>query len=62
MSMFSNSDQELNEKFYPSLNSNLENINKLTKKYNIKKDKKIIIFAPGAAFGPSKMWPVDKFV
>ena len=24
-------------------------------------EKKIIIFAPGAAFGPSKMWPVEKF-
>ena len=23
--------------------------------------KKIVIFAPGAAFGPSKMWPVNKF-
>ena len=62
ISMFSDQKIELEEKFYPKLNKDTSNIKKLIKKYNLSLDKKIIIFAPGAAFGPSKMWPVDKFI
>jgi heptosyltransferase-2 len=61
VSMFSKKQEVLNEKYYPSLKSDLENIKILSKKYKLNLDKKIIIFAPGAAFGPSKMWPVEKF-
>ena len=61
VSMFSKKQEVLNEKYYPSLKSDLENIKILSKKYKLNLDKKIIIFAPGAAFGPSKMWPVDRF-
>ena len=38
-----------------------KNIKILSGKYKLDLKKKIIIFAPGAAFGPSKMWPVEKF-
>ena len=61
VSMFSKKEEVLNEKYYPSLKSDLENIKILSKKYKLNLDKKIIIFAPGAAFGPSKMWPVERF-
>ena len=61
VSMFSKKQEVLNEKYYPSLKSDLENIKILSKKYKLNLDKKIIIFAPGAAFGPSKMWPVERF-
>ena len=59
--MYSDNNEELSENYYPSLDSNSENIKNLSEKYDLKKDKKVIIFAPGAAFGPSKMWPVNKF-
>ena len=61
VSMFSDKNEELDEKYYPSLKPDHENIKNLTKKYNLKTNKKIVIFAPGAAYGPSKMWPIDKF-
>ena len=61
ISMYSDNNEELSENYYPSLDSNSENIKNLSEKYDLKKDKKVIIFAPGAAFGPSKMWPVNKF-
>ena len=61
ISMYSDNNEELSENYYPSLDSNSENIKNLSEKYDLKKDEKVIIFAPGAAFGPSKMWPVNKF-
>ena len=61
ISMYSDNNEKLSENYYPSLDSNSENIKNLSEKYDLKKDKKVIIFAPGAAFGPSKMWPVNKF-
>lgn len=61
ISMYSDKNEELSGNYYPSLDSNSENIKNLSEKYDLKKDKKVIIFAPGAAFGPSKMWPVNKF-
>jgi len=61
VSMFSKKEEVLDEKYYPSLQSDPENIKILFDKYKLNLDKKIIIFAPGAAFGPSKMWPVEKF-
>ena len=61
VSMFSNKEEALNEKYYPSLQSDSKNIKKLSDKYQLDLEKKIIIFAPGAAFGPSKMWPMEKF-
>jgi heptosyltransferase-2 len=61
VSMFSKKEEVLDEKYYPSLQSDPENIKILSDKYKLNLDKKIIIFAPGAAFGPSKMWPVEKF-
>jgi heptosyltransferase-2 len=61
VSMFSNKEEALNEKYYPSLQSDSKNIKKLFDKYQLNLEKKIIIFAPGAAFGPSKMWPMEKF-
>ena len=61
VSMFSKKEEVLDEKYYPSLQSDPENIEILSDKYKLNLDKKIIIFAPGAAFGPSKMWPVEKF-
>jgi len=61
ISMFSDKKEELDEKYYPSLKPDHENIKNLTEKYNLNTSKKIVIFAPGAAYGPSKMWPVEKF-
>ena len=61
ISMYSDNNEKLSENYYPSLDSNSENIKNLSEKYDLKKDEKVIIFAPGAAFGPSKMWPVNKF-
>ena len=61
VSMFSKKEEVLDEKYYPSLKSDPENIKILSEKYKLNLDKKIIIFAPGAAFGPSKMWPAEKF-
>ena len=61
VSMFSKKEEVLDEKYYPSLQSDPENIKILSDKYKLNLDKKIIIFAPGAAFGPSKMWPVERF-
>ncbi len=61
VSMYSKKEEELNEKYYPSLKLDPENIKLLSDKYKLNLSKKIIIFAPGAAFGPSKMWPVEKF-
>ena len=60
-SMFTKKEEVLDEKYYPSLKSDPEKIKILSSKYKIDLEKKIIIFAPGAAFGPSKMWPVEKF-
>ena len=60
-SMFTKKEEVLDEKYYPSLKSDPEKIKILFSKYKIDLEKKIIIFAPGAAFGPSKMWPVEKF-
>ncbi len=60
VSMFSEK-EELDEKYYPSLETNTKNLEALKSKHVINLDKKIVIFAPGAAFGPSKMWPIDKF-
>ena len=60
VSMFSEK-EELDEKYYPSLQKNTKNLEFLLSKHKINFDKKIVIFAPGAAFGPSKMWPVNKF-
>ena len=62
VSMFSDKKIDLEEKFFPVLKKNTSNIKRLTKKYNLNLNKKIIVFAPGAAFGPSKMWPVNKFI
>jgi heptosyltransferase-2 len=59
--MFTKKEEVLDEKYYPSLKSDPEKIKILSSKYKIDLEKKIIIFAPGAAFGPSKMWPVEKF-
>jgi len=61
VSMFTKKEEVLDEKYYPSLKSDPEKIKILSGKYKIDLKKKIIIFAPGAAFGPSKMWPVEKF-
>tara|TARA_X000000368_G_scaffold418300_1_gene417475 strand:- start:100 stop:1089 length:990 start_codon:yes stop_codon:yes gene_type:complete len=61
VSMFTKKEEVLDEKYYPSLKSDPEKIKILSDKYKIDLEKKIIIFAPGAAFGPSKMWPVEKF-
>ena len=61
VSMFSKKEEVLDKKYYPSLQSDPENMKILSDKYKLNLDKKIIIFAPGAAFGPSKMWPVEKF-
>ena len=61
VSMFSKKEEVLDEKYYPSLQPDPENIKILSDKYKLNLDRKIIIFAPGAAFGPSKMWPVEKF-
>ena len=61
VSMFTKKEEVLDEKYYPSLKSDPEKIKILSGKYKIDSEKKIIIFAPGAAFGPSKMWPVEKF-
>ena len=61
VSMFTKKEEALDEKYYPSLKSDHENIKILSGKYKLDLEKKIIIFAPGAAFGPSKMWPVEKF-
>ena len=61
ISMFSKKEENLDEKYYPSLKSNPDNIKILNDKYKLDPERKIVIFAPGAAFGPSKMWPVEKF-
>ena len=61
VSMFSKKEEALDEKYFPSLKSDSKNIKILFEKYKLNLEKKIIIFAPGAAFGPSKMWPVEKF-
>jgi len=61
VSMFSKKEETLDEKYFPSLQSDSKNIKILFEKYKLNFEKKIIIFAPGAAFGPSKMWPVEKF-
>tara|TARA_B100001778_G_C18522365_1_gene599495 strand:- start:182 stop:1165 length:984 start_codon:yes stop_codon:yes gene_type:complete len=61
VSMFSKKEEVLDEKYYPVLKSDPENIKVLTKKYKLNLEKKVVIFAPGAAFGPSKMWPVERF-
>ena len=61
VSMFSKKEETLNEKYFPSLQSDAKNTKILFEKYKLNLEKKIIIFAPGAAFGPSKMWPVEKF-
>ena len=61
VSMFTKKEEALDEKYYPSLESDPKNIKILSGKYKLDLKKKIIIFAPGAAFGPSKMWPVEKF-
>ena len=61
VSMFSKEEEVLDKKFYPSLKLDSKNIKILSDKYKINLKKKIIIFAPGAAFGQSKMWPVERF-
>ena len=61
VSMFSKKEEDLDEKYYPFLKSNPDNIKILSNKYKLDPKRKIVIFAPGAAFGPSKMWPVEKF-
>jgi heptosyltransferase-2 len=61
VSMYSKTEETLDEKYYPELKLDSENIKALFKKYKLNLEKKIVIFAPGAAFGPSKMWPVEKF-
>ena len=61
VSMFSKTEEELDEKYYPDLKPDPENMKKLLKKYKLNLEKRIVIFAPGAAFGPSKMWPVERF-
>jgi len=60
VSMYSEK-EELDEKYFPTLEADPENTNNLISNLGLKLDKKIVIFAPGAAFGPSKMWPVNKF-
>ena len=54
-------EEVLDKKFYPSLKLDSKNIKILSDKYKINLKRKIIIFAPGAAFGQSKMWPVERF-
>ena len=61
VSMFSKEEEVLDKKFYPSLKLDSKNIKILSDKYKINLKRKIIIFAPGAAFGQSKMWPVERF-
>lgn len=61
VSMFSKKEEALKEKYFPSLKSDPENIKFLSDKHKLNQDKKIVIFAPGAAFGPSKMWPAENF-
>jgi len=64
VSMFSDNIEnlDLEEKYYPSLSKNIKNIQHLTEKFSLDLKRKIIIFAPGAAYGKSKMWPINKFI
>ncbi len=43
--------------FLPSLKTKEENIAKALSRYQLAKDKPILVLCPGAEFGPSKRWP-----
>jgi heptosyltransferase-2 len=45
----------------PSLIIDQNNQQILLEKYNLK-DKNLIIFAPGAEYGPAKRWPINNFI
>lgn len=62
LSMYGNAEISVKKNYYPSLNKNEKNLERLVKKFSINTSKQIVIFAPGAAFGPSKMWPQKKFL
>ncbi len=59
--LFNNNDLEISQAPNPSLIINKKNIDNLIKKLNINLNKKILILAPGAAFGDAKQWPAEYF-
>ncbi len=62
LSMYGDIEISIQKKYYPSLSKNEINLERLIKKFSIDTSKQIVIFAPGAAFGPSKIWPQKKFL
>lgn len=46
---------------YPSLNINQDFVLAVLEKFKLKINSKILILAPGAAFGEAKKWPTDYF-
>lgn len=46
---------------YPQLKADSNKVQELLNKYKIDTNKKILILAPGAAYGEAKKWPVDYF-
>ena len=52
-----NSDEQLSQIDYPSLDVNIENISNLQFEFGIKEESKILALCPRAEFGPAKRWP-----
>ena len=46
---------------FPKLTIDIENQHQLVKKLNLKTDKPVVGFMPGAEYGPAKQWPIEYF-
>jgi len=62
ISMYGQKEKKFDSKFYPTLASSKKNLEKISKKLNLNLNRPTVVFAPGSAYGPSKMWPKSKFI
>ncbi len=48
-------------RFYPELQADPENRDRLVKTLGLRMDRPVAVFCPGAEYGPAKQWPLDHY-
>ena len=48
-------------RFYPELRADPENRDRLVQSLALRMDRPVVVFCPGAEYGPAKQWPLDHY-